>query len=93
MRFMVLSYRVFQPRLIQAYTLPNVSWHTSRWVTLAQMKLHFFEMPPKHMNHGPAFQALWKRLRAQVRQLQDRGYYGDGILSLDAFLHSPYLKF
>ena len=43
------------------------------------------------MNHGPAFQALWKRLRAQVRQLQDRGYYGDGISSLDAFLHSPYL--
>ena len=40
------------------------------------------------MNHGPAFQALWKRLRAQVRQLQDRGYYGDGILSLDAFLIS-----
>ena len=55
------------------------------------MKLQFFEMPPKHMNHGPAFQALWKRLRAQVRQLQDRGYYGDGILSLDAFLLSPYL--
>ena len=43
------------------------------------------------MNHGPAFQALWKRLRAQVRQLQDRGYYGDGILSLDVFLLSPYL--
>jgi len=33
------------------------------------------------MNHGPAFQALWKRLRAQVRQLQDRGYYGDGYWS------------
>jgi hypothetical protein len=30
------------------------------------------------MNHGPAFQALWSRLRAEVRQLQDRGYYGDG---------------
>ena len=43
------------------------------------------------MNHGPAFQALWKRLRAQVRQLQDRGYYGDGILSLDTFSISPYL--
>ncbi|KAJ6494788.1 WLM domain-containing protein [Mycena vitilis] len=32
----------------------------------------------KHMNHGPAFQALWKRLRAEVRALQDKGYYGDG---------------
>ena len=30
------------------------------------------------MNHGPAFQALWSRLRVEVRQLQDRGYYGDG---------------
>ncbi|KDR76338.1 hypothetical protein GALMADRAFT_476977 [Galerina marginata CBS 339.88] len=35
----------------------------------------------KHMNHGPAFQALWSRLRAEVRQLQDRGYYGDGYWS------------
>lgn len=35
----------------------------------------------KHMNHGPAFQALWIRLKAQVRQLQDRGYYGDGYWS------------
>jgi len=32
----------------------------------------------QHMNHGPAFQALWSRLRAEVRRLQDRGYYGDG---------------
>ncbi|KAJ7637724.1 WLM domain-containing protein [Mycena polygramma] len=32
----------------------------------------------EHMNHGPAFQALWKRLRAEVRALQDKGYYGDG---------------
>jgi hypothetical protein len=47
-------------------------------------------MLPKHMNHGPAFQALWKRLRVQVRQLQDRGYYGDGIffLSFDVYLLS-----
>ena len=45
-------------------------------------------MLPEHMNHGPAFQALWKRLRAQVRQLQDRGYYGDGILSFNVFLLS-----
>ncbi|KAF9475398.1 WLM-domain-containing protein [Pholiota conissans] len=35
----------------------------------------------KHMNHGPAFQALWSRLRVEVRQLQDRGYYGDGYWS------------
>ncbi|KAF9565211.1 WLM-domain-containing protein [Agrocybe pediades] len=35
----------------------------------------------KHMNHGPEFQALWSRLRAEVRQLQDRGYYGDGYWS------------
>lgn len=30
------------------------------------------------MNHSPAFQALWARLRKEVRQLQDKGYYGDG---------------
>ncbi|KAJ4476244.1 WLM domain-containing protein [Lentinula aciculospora] len=35
----------------------------------------------KHMNHGPAFQALWRRLRNEVRQLQDTGYYGDGYWS------------
>lgn len=35
----------------------------------------------KHMNHGPAFQALWKQLRIEVRRLQDRGYYGDGYWS------------
>ncbi|CAA7267167.1 unnamed protein product [Cyclocybe aegerita] len=35
----------------------------------------------QHMNHGPAFQALWSRLRVEVRQLQDRGYYGDGYWS------------
>ncbi|PBL03642.1 WLM-domain-containing protein [Armillaria gallica] len=35
----------------------------------------------KHMNHGPAFQALWKQLRTEVRNLQDRGYYGDGYWS------------
>ncbi len=37
------------------------------WVNLQQ-----------HMNHGPAFQALWACLRVEVRQLQARGYYGDG---------------
>ncbi|TFK40323.1 WLM domain-containing protein [Crucibulum laeve] len=35
----------------------------------------------QHMNHGPGFQALWKRLRMEVRQLQDKGYYGDGYWS------------
>ncbi|KAL4081832.1 WLM domain-containing protein [Scleroderma yunnanense] len=35
----------------------------------------------KHMNHGPAFQALWQQLRQQVRALQNRGYYGDGYWS------------
>jgi len=33
------------------------------------------------MNHGQAFQALWSRLRTEVRQLQARGYYGDGMYS------------
>lgn len=35
----------------------------------------------KHMNHGPAFQDLWRRLRQQVRDLQSRGYFGDGYWS------------
>ncbi|THH20719.1 hypothetical protein EW146_g661 [Bondarzewia mesenterica] len=35
----------------------------------------------KHMNHGPAFQALWSRLSKEVRELQERGYYGDGYWS------------
>lgn len=33
------------------------------------------------MNHGPAFQDLWRRLRQQVRDLQSRGYFGDGYWS------------
>ena len=36
------------------------------------------------MNHGPAFQALWTKLRHDVRDLQNRGYYGDGALSATA---------
>lgn len=32
----------------------------------------------QHMNHSPAFQALWRRLNAEVRALQLKGYYGDG---------------
>ncbi|KAG5644381.1 hypothetical protein DXG03_008609 [Asterophora parasitica] len=35
----------------------------------------------QHMNHGLGFQALWKRLNAEVRALQDKGYYGDGYWS------------
>lgn len=31
------------------------------------------------MNHGPGFQALWKKLSAEVRTLQDKGYHGDGM--------------
>ena len=30
------------------------------------------------MNHGPAFQALWRKLNAEVRSLQNKGYFGDG---------------
>lgn len=30
------------------------------------------------MNHGPAFQALWSKLRNEVQALQSKGYYGDG---------------
>ncbi|GLB40459.1 putative WLM domain containing protein [Lyophyllum shimeji] len=35
----------------------------------------------KHMHHGPAFHALWRRLNAEVRALQAKGYYGDGYWS------------
>ncbi|KAI0671770.1 WLM domain-containing protein [Trametes maxima] len=35
----------------------------------------------KHMNHGPAFQAYWAKLRNDVRRLQSQGYYGDGYWS------------
>ncbi|TFK28098.1 WLM-domain-containing protein [Coprinopsis marcescibilis] len=35
----------------------------------------------KHMNHGSDFQALWRQLRTEVRELQNRGYYGDGYWS------------
>ena len=30
------------------------------------------------MNHGPGFQALWRKLNAEVRSLQNKGYFGDG---------------
>ncbi|KAK7033130.1 WLM-domain-containing protein [Favolaschia claudopus] len=35
----------------------------------------------KHMHHGPSFQALWKQFRTEVRALQDKGYFGDGLWS------------
>ncbi|KAI0681963.1 WLM domain-containing protein, partial [Cytidiella melzeri] len=35
----------------------------------------------KHMNHGPAFQALWAQLCREVKELQNKGYYGDGYWS------------
>ncbi|KAI0787641.1 WLM-domain-containing protein [Fomes fomentarius] len=35
----------------------------------------------KYMNHGAAFQALWAKLRRDVRELQSEGYYGDGYWS------------
>lgn len=31
------------------------------------------------MNHGSAFQDLWKVLRNEVQALQNKGYYGDGL--------------
>ncbi|TFK47837.1 WLM-domain-containing protein [Heliocybe sulcata] len=35
----------------------------------------------EHMNHGPAFQALWRQLKSEVGSLQAKGYYGDGYWS------------
>ncbi|KAF9524858.1 WLM domain-containing protein [Crepidotus variabilis] len=56
----------------------NGSFYPTYWLmsTLCHELAHI-----KHMNHGPGFQALWSRLRAEVRQLQDRGYFGDGFWS------------
>lgn len=32
----------------------------------------------QHMNHGPGFQKLMGELKSEVREMQARGYYGDG---------------
>ncbi|KAL6302393.1 WLM domain-containing protein [Sparassis latifolia] len=50
-----------------------VSWLMS---TLCHELAHI-----QHMNHGSAFQALWTKLRNEVRALQSKGYYGDGYWS------------
>ncbi|KAI0331880.1 WLM-domain-containing protein [Cubamyces sp. BRFM 1775] len=42
---------------------------------------HEVDLRVQHMNHGPAFQALWKKLQNKVRELQSKGYYGDGYWS------------
>jgi hypothetical protein len=34
------------------------------------------------MNHGSDFQNLWNQLRNEVRALQNKGYYGDGLHTL-----------
>ncbi|KAJ3815123.1 WLM domain-containing protein [Lentinula lateritia] len=57
---------------------PGGSFLPSSWLmsTLCHELAH-----NKHMNHGPAFHALWQELRNEVRQLQNKGYYGDGYWS------------
>ena len=46
------------------------------------------------MNHGSAFQALWRQLQQEVRALQNKGYYGDGTTFVPSFrlrsLDSPF---
>ncbi|KAJ7104198.1 WLM domain-containing protein [Mycena belliarum] len=61
----------------------NGSFFPTSWLmgTLCHELAHI-----KHMNHGPAFQALWKLLREEVRALQNKGYYGDGYWSSGARL-------
>ncbi|PSR75599.1 hypothetical protein PHLCEN_2v9079 [Hermanssonia centrifuga] len=35
----------------------------------------------EHSDHGPAFQALWAQLCKELKDLQAKGYYGDGYWS------------
>ncbi|KAI0342765.1 WLM-domain-containing protein [Trametopsis cervina] len=57
---------------------PHGGFHPASWLlsTFCHELAHI-----KHMNHGPAFQALWAQLRREVRELQNKGYYGDGLWS------------
>ncbi|KAE9407704.1 WLM-domain-containing protein [Gymnopus androsaceus JB14] len=57
---------------------PDGSFLPSSWLmsTFCHELAHI-----KHMNHGPGFQALWQKLREEVRELQNKGYYGDGYWS------------
>ncbi|KAF9468114.1 WLM domain-containing protein [Collybia nuda] len=57
---------------------PNGTFLPTFWLmsTLCHELAHI-----KHMNHGHGFQALWKKLDAEVQGLQNKGYYGDGYWS------------
>ncbi|EPQ54069.1 WLM-domain-containing protein [Gloeophyllum trabeum ATCC 11539] len=57
---------------------PDGRFYPNSWLlsTLCHELAHI-----KHMNHGPAFQALWRQLNSEVRALQNKGYYGDGYWS------------
>ncbi|KAI0034741.1 WLM domain-containing protein [Vararia minispora EC-137] len=71
------------------------NWNNGETIELVLRRANgFFESPSwlmstlchelahiKHMNHGSAFQALWSQLRNEVKALQARGYYGDGLWS------------
>ncbi|KAK7690690.1 hypothetical protein QCA50_005789 [Cerrena zonata] len=57
---------------------PSGSYYPTSWLisVLCHELAHI-----KHMNHGPGFQALNTKLRKEVRDLQNKGYYGDGYWS------------
>ncbi|THH30030.1 hypothetical protein EUX98_g4159 [Antrodiella citrinella] len=75
---------------------PTGAYYSSRWLLstlcheLAHIKVCVFSSSDtdvfqlaynQHMNHGPEFQALWSQLRKEVKELQSKGYYGDGYWS------------